>query len=227
MSFALKMYNNKKSLREWKTKNILAKKRTKDNTKYLALLTQMVAIAKLFGGAKPTKSDGRDGKGTPREVYSSWRYQNPDSKETVRKGNCMLKWCTNNCHACPMWCGQNNCLPCKEYQKKREEEGKGGAGNAQKKRYIFKVALFALLSDNVFKSNEEQFLTRRQGRQELLIKPTYRSYHPRLRCTLAPPHCSQGQLHEHDPSALCVHWSRAQQGLDVGDLDVMAEEVVS
>eukprot|EP00957_Ditylum_brightwellii_P194711 14831789-Ditylum_brightwellii.AAC.1 len=96
-----------------------AKKRTKEDAKYLALLTQMEANAKLVGETKPTKSDGRDGKETPREAYNSWRYQKPDSNKIMQKGNRMLKWCTNNCHARPMWCGQNNCLPHKEFQKKR------------------------------------------------------------------------------------------------------------
>eukprot|EP00957_Ditylum_brightwellii_P144856 11033453-Ditylum_brightwellii.AAC.1 len=79
------MYNNQKSLREWKTKNIPAKKMTKEDVKCLAFLTQMEAIAKLVGRPKPTKNDGRDGKGMPRKAYSSWRYQNPDSKEIMEK----------------------------------------------------------------------------------------------------------------------------------------------
>eukprot|EP00957_Ditylum_brightwellii_P023093 1741988-Ditylum_brightwellii.AAC.1 len=101
MSFALKMYNNHRSLGEWKTKSIWTKKKTKEDTKYLTLLTQMEAIANLVGKAKPTKSDGGDGKGTPGKVYSSWRYQNPNSKKTMQKGNYTLKWCTNDCHAPP------------------------------------------------------------------------------------------------------------------------------
>eukprot|EP00957_Ditylum_brightwellii_P075172 5712278-Ditylum_brightwellii.AAC.1 len=109
------MYSNQKSLREWKTKNVLVKKRTKEDAKYLTLLTQMDVISKLFSGTKLTRSDGGDGKGMPRELYSSWRYQNPDSKETMQKGNRMLKWCTNNCHTCPMWRCQNNFLSHKEY----------------------------------------------------------------------------------------------------------------
>eukprot|EP00957_Ditylum_brightwellii_P052401 3974098-Ditylum_brightwellii.AAC.1 len=103
MSFALKMYNNQRSLREWKTKDVLTKKKTKEDTKYLALLTQMEVIVNLVGKAFQTKSDGREGKSMPGEAYSSWRYQNPDSKKTMQKGNCTLKWCTNDCHTCPMW----------------------------------------------------------------------------------------------------------------------------
>eukprot|EP00957_Ditylum_brightwellii_P078950 6003305-Ditylum_brightwellii.AAC.1 len=118
----------------------------------------MEAKANLVGKTNPTKSDGREGKGTSGEAYSSWRYQNPDSKKTMQMGNCMLKWCTYDCHARPMWCSQSNCLPCKECQKKREEEGKGGTGNELKKRGGFKVALLALLSNDNFKSIEEQFL---------------------------------------------------------------------
>eukprot|EP00957_Ditylum_brightwellii_P046272 3511170-Ditylum_brightwellii.AAC.1 len=49
MSFALKMYDNQRSLGEWKTKSTLAKKKAKEDPKYLALLTQMEAIAKSVG----------------------------------------------------------------------------------------------------------------------------------------------------------------------------------
>eukprot|EP00957_Ditylum_brightwellii_P067830 5148584-Ditylum_brightwellii.AAC.1 len=76
----------------------------------------------------------------------------------MQKGNGMLKWCTNNCHVHPMWCSQNNCLPCKEYQKKREGEGKGGATDKKKKKENFKVAFLALMSKGDFKSIKEQFL---------------------------------------------------------------------
>eukprot|EP00957_Ditylum_brightwellii_P017272 1301212-Ditylum_brightwellii.AAC.1 len=57
-------------------------------------------------------------------------------------------------------------LPCKEYQKKREEEGKRGAANEQKKKDNFKVSLSVLLSDDNFESIEEQFLnqTAREAR---------------------------------------------------------------
>eukprot|EP00957_Ditylum_brightwellii_P085791 6525734-Ditylum_brightwellii.AAC.1 len=68
------MFNNQKSPGQWKTKNVLAKKKTEDDAKYLALLTQMEAIAKSVGRPKPTKNNGGDGKGMPREAYSSWRY---------------------------------------------------------------------------------------------------------------------------------------------------------
>eukprot|EP00957_Ditylum_brightwellii_P090148 6866265-Ditylum_brightwellii.AAC.1 len=135
MSFALKMYRNQRSLGEWKTKNILTKKKIKEDIKYLALLTQIQVMANSVVKVDPMKSNGRDG-----------------------KRNCTLKWCTDNCHAHFMWCNQNNCLPCKEYQKKRKEEGKGGTENEQKKKDNFKVALSALLSDNDFKSINEQFL---------------------------------------------------------------------
>eukprot|EP00957_Ditylum_brightwellii_P095387 7265724-Ditylum_brightwellii.AAC.1 len=84
------------------------------------------------------------GKCTAPGGIRTWTLRKP-----MQKGKYMLKWCTNNCHACPMWCGQNKCLPCKEYQKKREKEGKGGTGNEQKKRDDFKVALSAF---------KEQFL---------------------------------------------------------------------
>eukprot|EP00957_Ditylum_brightwellii_P087494 6660164-Ditylum_brightwellii.AAC.1 len=102
MSFALKMYNNQRSLREWKIKEASTKKKTEEDTKYSALLTQMEAIANLVGKTNPTKSVGREREGTPGEAYSSWRYQNSGSKKTMQKGNHTLKWCSNDCHAHPM-----------------------------------------------------------------------------------------------------------------------------
>eukprot|EP00957_Ditylum_brightwellii_P164688 12539217-Ditylum_brightwellii.AAC.1 len=71
MFFSLKMYNNQRSLREWKTKEALTKKKTEEDTKYLALLTQVEAIANLVGKTNPTKSDGGEGKDTPGEAYRS------------------------------------------------------------------------------------------------------------------------------------------------------------
>eukprot|EP00957_Ditylum_brightwellii_P125727 9584326-Ditylum_brightwellii.AAC.1 len=158
MSFTLKMYNSQKSLGDWKNKNAPEKRKTKEDTQYLALLSQMDTITKSVGRPKPAKNNDEDGKGIPREAYSSWIYQNPDSKATMHKRNYMLKWYTNNCHTHPMWCSQNNCLSHEEYQKKREGEGKGGATDKKKKRDNFKVTPLALLSDNNFKLIKEQFL---------------------------------------------------------------------
>eukprot|EP00957_Ditylum_brightwellii_P090640 6903275-Ditylum_brightwellii.AAC.2 len=54
MFFVLKMYNNQRSLGEWKTKDVLKKKKTKEDTKHLALLTQMEAITNSIGKANQT-----------------------------------------------------------------------------------------------------------------------------------------------------------------------------
>eukprot|EP00957_Ditylum_brightwellii_P128597 9809947-Ditylum_brightwellii.AAC.1 len=72
MPFALKMYSNQRSLREWKTKEALTKKKIEEDTKYLSLLIQMEVIANLVGKMNPKKSDGGEGKGMPGEAYSSW-----------------------------------------------------------------------------------------------------------------------------------------------------------
>eukprot|EP00957_Ditylum_brightwellii_P062227 4722128-Ditylum_brightwellii.AAC.1 len=64
--------------------------------------------------------------------------------------------CSSGAH--PMWSGQNSCLPCEEYQKKRECEGKKGSTDEKKKTEDFKVTLLALLSKEDYKSIEEQFL---------------------------------------------------------------------
>eukprot|EP00957_Ditylum_brightwellii_P128265 9782711-Ditylum_brightwellii.AAC.1 len=72
MSFALKIYNNQRSLGEWKTKDVLTKKKTNEDTTYLALLAEMEALANLVCKANPMKSNGRDGKDMPREAYRSW-----------------------------------------------------------------------------------------------------------------------------------------------------------
>eukprot|EP00957_Ditylum_brightwellii_P188780 14369697-Ditylum_brightwellii.AAC.1 len=63
ISFPLKIYNNQMSLGEWKPKDTSTKKKTDEDMKYLALLTQMEAIANLVGKANPTKSDGGEGQG--------------------------------------------------------------------------------------------------------------------------------------------------------------------
>eukprot|EP00957_Ditylum_brightwellii_P088626 6750257-Ditylum_brightwellii.AAC.1 len=90
MSFALKMHSNQKALGKWKTKDIPAKKKTEKDQKFLAPLTQMKAISKSVGGLKIPKSNVRNGRDLPGEVYSFWRYQNPDNKEIIQKENRML-----------------------------------------------------------------------------------------------------------------------------------------
>eukprot|EP00957_Ditylum_brightwellii_P085272 6485310-Ditylum_brightwellii.AAC.2 len=142
------------------------KKKGKEDLKFLALLTMMDVLTKSIANGKKT-NPGNILRGNPAAVYSSWKYQNPDKEETIKKGNRTYWWCTNNCHAHPIWCRRKNCINCKEYWKlkKNDDEKKEGMKDT-KKSEGFKVAPLALLSDNNFKSSKEQFQkTERQGRQ--------------------------------------------------------------
>ena len=38
-----------------------------------------------------------------------------------------MKWCTNNCHKKPMWCGRKNCITKSEFAKKMQEKQDGSS----------------------------------------------------------------------------------------------------
>ena len=77
-----------------------------------------------------------------------------------------MKWCTNDCHDKPMWCGCMNFVNRAEYasnmQKKRDNNNSssGGAAPPNSRPNIskdFKIALSALMSAEDYASLEEQF----------------------------------------------------------------------
>ena len=79
-----------------------------------------------------------------------------------------MKWCTNDCHDKPMWCGRKNCLNKTDFatmmkSKKEDKEGSGnktdGATQGDKDfSKDFKIALAAMTSEDDFETLREQFM---------------------------------------------------------------------
>ena len=97
---------------------------------FLALAAQLVE--QLKGSTGNGNSRQKSDQNGPR-TFLPWRYENPnDEKTKVVKGTTM-KWCTNDCHEKPMWCGRSTCLNRADYaarvQKGREEKSRDKSGN--------------------------------------------------------------------------------------------------
>ena len=76
-----------------------------------------------------------------------------------------MKWCSNNCHDKPMWCGYKTCVNRADYatrmQKKRDDKGiTDNRSSSTDKSNIskgFKIALAAITSAKDYVSLEDQF----------------------------------------------------------------------
>ena len=80
---------------------------------YLALATALMTKMSTISEKKQDRSNS-NGKGSER-TYQEWRFQNTDNKETKEVRDSTMKWCTNNCHPKPMWCGRKKCLNIVDY----------------------------------------------------------------------------------------------------------------
>ena len=153
-------FNNLVDEGSWSTKPPKAKDAEKN---YLALATQlMTQMAAMKSDTKdsssftPKGSANTDG---PR-TYLPWRFENPDNKATKDIRGSTMKWCKNDCHDQPMWCGRRNCMNRSDYSKEwQKKNGKkelnadnGGASNDE-----FKIALAAICSPEDFAALQEQF----------------------------------------------------------------------
>ena len=161
-------YNNLVEDESW-----VQKAAKSDNEKnYLTLATEL--MSKFAYGDQSNKDSNpnrdrisnRDNKG-PR-TYHKWRYENPDKATTREVRGTTMKWCGNDCHDQPMWCGRKNCVNKSDYasamQKKRDDKDTSSGGNSSsngnpKSAYSkdFKIALAALTSAEDFASLEDQF----------------------------------------------------------------------
>ena len=82
-----------------------------------------------------------------------------------------MKWCSNDCHPQPMWCGRKNCLNKAEFAKKISDAQKEGTNNEKfgerksqnntsgKTSNEFKIALAAMCSEEDYKLLENQFFS--------------------------------------------------------------------
>ena len=122
-----------------------------------------------FGGSQANKdknkgsadSGFKDQNGKPLKM---WRFENPENAQTKELNGRTMRWCSNDCHPKPMWCGRKNCLNKADFARKMEEREKGGTekkgsapGGAQYSK-DFKIALAAMMSAEDFKAIESQFM---------------------------------------------------------------------
>ena len=92
----------------------------------------------------------------------AWRFENPKNEKTkTLKDGTVMRWCTNNCHPKPMWCGRQNCLNKAEYAAKNGG-GRKNEKNEKKNQKLpvlddFKIALAAMTSSEDFETLKNQF----------------------------------------------------------------------
>ena len=164
MELARLTYNNLVDDESWIKKE--AKKEHEKN--YLTLATELIAkyeARQNDGGdnGNGNRNNNRDNQG-PR-TFQKWRYDNPDNAATKQVRGTTMKWCTNDCHDNPMWCGRKTCVNRAEYasnmQKKRDEHGSTSASSSSNNKSSiskdFKIALAALTSAEDYASLEDQF----------------------------------------------------------------------
>ena len=119
-------FNNLVANEEWKivgNKKTISHSPKTEEKQFLALATEILESMKDKKGSNnndagsENTSDGRIKLKNGREL-KSWRFQNPNNDKTkTLKDGTVMKWCNNNCHPKPMWCGRKNCLNRKEYAK--------------------------------------------------------------------------------------------------------------
>ena len=149
-------YNNLVEKGSWEVSTSPAKE--DPAVKYLALATEML------------RSYNKDGKGTTDDggKRKNWRYDNPDNLKEKKIGGRTMKWCKQDCHRRPQWCGRRNCLSNAEYEaqgSKRRDAKPGkptdssGVGTKMNVTKDFRLALAALTTEGDFEALEKQFFS--------------------------------------------------------------------
>ena len=161
-------YNNLIENEDWKADKLSqeSKGSGKDEPQFLALTTQILSRLASPGGKNTGK---RENSGTDNRTYQDWRFENPDDLKSKEVRGTTMKWCTNDCHDKPMWCGRKNCINKTDFasmmkSKKEDKEGSGnkndGATQLDKDfSKDFKIALAAMTSEDDFETLREQFMS--------------------------------------------------------------------
>ena len=152
-------FNNLADEEDCKNEFVLKPENKEEEKNYLALATAlMTKMSSMSNGSSGGNSGGSSGiderKGS--RTYQAWRYENPDNAATKEVRGSIMKWCKNDCHDKPMWCGRKNCLGRADYSaawKKRN----AGKSNSEKPSSEFKIALAAMTSPEDFAALQEQF----------------------------------------------------------------------
>ena len=125
---------------------------------YLALATALMTKMNTMSNGSSGGSSGNEAKKGERS-YQAWRFENPDNAATKEVRGVTMKWCKNDCHTKPMWCGRKNCLNRTDYAAvwKKKNEKKNTEPSYDKPSNEFKIALAAMTSPEDFAALQEQF----------------------------------------------------------------------
>ena len=123
---------------------------------YLAIGTALMTKMTLLSGDKSNHSKDRTG---GERVYKGRQHENPDNEPTKEVRGSIMKWCKNDCHDKPMWCGCKNCMNRADYStawKKRNESKETDSAKEMKNTSSeFKIALAAMTSPEDFAALQE------------------------------------------------------------------------
>ena len=156
MKLAITMFNNLSAEKIWTVKP----KKTTDESKFLALTAQVEELEKKI---KSDSNSGSNGGNNDGDKKLSWRFQNPNNEEELRRNDKVYKWCKNDCHRRPMWCNCPNCMNRADYKKHMESKEKNENKEDGSKTSFsddFRVALAAITTPDDYKALENQFFSK-------------------------------------------------------------------
>ena len=156
-------YNNLEDIEEEPKIQKPSASNKEEEKNYLALATAMMTKMTSMtnkGSGGEAGSEMKQGNRT----YQNWRFDNPDNARTKEVRGSIMKWCENDCHSRPMWCGRKVCLNRADYSaewKKKNSAKRDGDENKGKRGELtsseFKIALAAMTSVDDFAALKEQF----------------------------------------------------------------------
>ena len=159
-------FNNLDAEEEKDDKNQKVKEEKSDESKeakFLAMMTKLTnALGSSTSGNGKPESDG----GRKKRQLQQWRYENPGNDKTKLVRGTTMKWCTNDCHDKPMWCGRKTCLNKAKFAKKMQKKRDGANGSSEnstgscgtKVSEDFKIALQVMTLLDDYKILQQQFL---------------------------------------------------------------------
>eukprot|EP00957_Ditylum_brightwellii_P112166 8552012-Ditylum_brightwellii.AAC.1 len=107
LKFILKLFNNNKATYKWDRAAKEATKKSTEDTKFLATMTNLKLLKKEMEVARinlplKTKLGGREKELV--RIFRPWQFKNKEGKETLEAHGRTYCWCTNDCHPKLMWC---------------------------------------------------------------------------------------------------------------------------
>ena len=159
-------YNNLVDDDSWSTTKKKVEREKEKN--FLALATEILEQTRTNGnGRGRTPNPDNNDESNRTRNYQEWRFSNPDGAKTKVVEGTTMKWCTNDCHKQPMWCGRRNCMGRSDFAKHMQNKrGKGSKkegpdGNKSERCFRandeFKMSLAALTTPEDYAILDEQF----------------------------------------------------------------------